>query len=225
MSEREFRGIWIPATIWLDERLSPFDKIILAEIDSLDGEGGCFATNAYLAKFCDCSERKVTQAISKLAQLGYLAVWTSNTGKRVMHTNLSRSEKSIAKIAQQVEEAIREGDTDEGRKKCDPPLEKNATPLEKSATPNTNSIYNNIYNNNIKEINNNSILAHGQAVRPQNEDFEKPYTIRLPLRDGTMYKVDTQYISQMQDAFPKVDIMQELRKMNAWLISNPEKQK
>ena len=53
--DRDFKGIWIPKEIWLDERLNALDKIILAEINSLDGEDGCYASNQYLAEFCQCS--------------------------------------------------------------------------------------------------------------------------------------------------------------------------
>lgn len=70
---RGFRGIWIPAEIWLNERLTAVDKIILAEIDSLAGdERGCFATNESLAKFCQCSVSKVSAAVAKLCEIGYL---------------------------------------------------------------------------------------------------------------------------------------------------------
>ena len=73
MEDREFRGIWIPKEIWLDTELNATDKVILAEIDSLDiDDKGCYASNEYLADFCQCSERKVTEAISKLTNKGYV---------------------------------------------------------------------------------------------------------------------------------------------------------
>lgn len=75
MAEREFKGVWIPREIWLDERLNALDKIILAEIDSLDnGDEHCHAGNDYLAQFCQCSTSKVTKTISKLIELGYVKV-------------------------------------------------------------------------------------------------------------------------------------------------------
>lgn len=73
--DRDFKGVWIPKAVWLDERLSMLDKGILAEIDSLDcGDDGCWASNEYIAKFCQCSEWKVSTAISKLIDLGYVRV-------------------------------------------------------------------------------------------------------------------------------------------------------
>lgn len=71
--ERDFKGIWVPKEIWLDTRLNALDKIILAEIDSLDkGDVGCFASNEYIAQFCQCSASKVSISIQKLIKLQYL---------------------------------------------------------------------------------------------------------------------------------------------------------
>ncbi|MBR4656568.1 MAG: helix-turn-helix domain-containing protein [Oscillospiraceae bacterium] len=73
--DRDFKGIWIPREVWLDDRLGALDKVILAEVDSLDtGPDGCFATNEHLAEFCGCTTRTVTSAIAKLIECGYLEV-------------------------------------------------------------------------------------------------------------------------------------------------------
>ena len=84
--KREFKGVWFPAQIWLDERLTALEKIILIEIDSLDGEDGCYASNEYLAGFCQCSQTKVSSAISKLKKLGYIKVASFDGRKRVLHS-------------------------------------------------------------------------------------------------------------------------------------------
>ena len=70
--DRAFKGIWIPAEIWLSEELTWHEKIIYSEINSLDGEDHCFASNEYLAKFCKVSESAVSKAIAKLIRLGYI---------------------------------------------------------------------------------------------------------------------------------------------------------
>src|SRR5262249_46956914 len=49
--KRAFKGVWICAAIFLDERLTPAEKILLAEIDSLTSDDrGCYASNAHFAK-------------------------------------------------------------------------------------------------------------------------------------------------------------------------------
>lgn len=84
--KREFRGVWFPSQIWFDERLTALEKIILIEIDSLDGDEGCYASNEYLANFCQCSQTKVSNAIAKLKSLGYVKVTSFDGRKRVIHS-------------------------------------------------------------------------------------------------------------------------------------------
>jgi hypothetical protein len=50
-------------------------------------------------------------------------------------------------------------------------------------------------------------------------------SILLPLNDKTTYDVPLDKISNWKQAYPNVDVEQELRKMIAWLDSNPSKKK
>ena len=69
---RDFKGVWIPKEIWLNEELTLLEKIIFVEIDSLDNENHCIAGNEYFADFCNCSESKVSKAIKKLKELNMI---------------------------------------------------------------------------------------------------------------------------------------------------------
>ena len=94
MADRDFKGVWIPKEIWLDKRLNMLDKGIFAEVDSLDkDEKGCYASNEYLAEFCQCSATKVSTSISKLIELGYVYVASFDGRKRFLKSRLSKSEK------------------------------------------------------------------------------------------------------------------------------------
>lgn len=95
--ERDFKGVFIPKEIYLDSRLNALDKIIFAEIDSLDFEDGCYASNKYLAEFCQCSETKVSLAISKLTDLGYIKLISFNGRKRILKSCLSKNERHTFK--------------------------------------------------------------------------------------------------------------------------------
>lgn len=99
--ERDFKGVWIPKEVWLDERLSALDKIILVEIDSLDNEDThCYASNEYLAEFCQCSERKITEAISKLLKYGYIKVAKFDGKKRFLSSSLAKNASLPSKKCQ-----------------------------------------------------------------------------------------------------------------------------
>lgn len=91
---RDFKGVWIPKEVWLDSRLNALDKVILIEIDSLDqGEKGCYASNEHLAEFCQCSKTKVSTAIKKLIDCGYIYVQNFDGRKRELKSRLSNSER------------------------------------------------------------------------------------------------------------------------------------
>lgn len=72
--DRAFKGVWIPASVWLSEDLSLQEKVFLVEIDSLDNEYGCFANNKHFSKFFGLSERRAQQVISQLKEKGYISV-------------------------------------------------------------------------------------------------------------------------------------------------------
>lgn len=72
--QRDFKGIWIPKEIWLNSELTLLEKIIFIEIDSLDNENHCVASNEYFANFCGCSESKISKAIKKLESLEMIQV-------------------------------------------------------------------------------------------------------------------------------------------------------
>lgn len=89
---RDFKGVWIPKEIWLDDRLTALDKVIFVEIDSLDdGETGCYASNQYLAEFCQCSVTKVSSAVAKLTELGYIKTASFDGRKRILKSRLTKS--------------------------------------------------------------------------------------------------------------------------------------
>lgn len=106
--KREFKGIWFPAEVWLDERLTALEKMILMEIDSLDGEDGCYASNEYLAKFCQCSQSKVSSAITKLRQLGYIRVKSFDGRKRILESCLTFSVRQSTKKEKSAQQNLEE---------------------------------------------------------------------------------------------------------------------
>ena len=89
-NERDFKGVWIPKEVWLDTRLNALEKCIFVEIDSLDSEdSGCYASNSYLANFCQCSEAKVSKSISKLIELGYIFTQSFNGRQRILRSKFT----------------------------------------------------------------------------------------------------------------------------------------
>lgn len=63
------------------------------------------------------------------------------------------------------------------------------------------------------------------TICPEPETAPNPSGILLPLNDKTFYDVPLDKIALWRETYPAVDIEQELRRMIAWLDSNPTKRK
>lgn len=82
MKDRKFKGVWIPREIWLSKDLSITEKCLLVEIDSLDNDDGCFASNKYFGEFFGVSDRQISKYVSQLQKKGYIKVTIINRTKR-----------------------------------------------------------------------------------------------------------------------------------------------
>lgn len=111
-SNRDFKGVWIPKVIWLDSRLNALDKVILTEIDSLDqGERGCFASNKHIADFCQCSERKVSESVSRLIKCGYVRVQNFDGRQRELRSRLAEFARQPSKKCEADTQNLRQSNT------------------------------------------------------------------------------------------------------------------
>ena len=88
-TSRAFKGIWIPAEIWEHPNLSIEDKVLWAEIDSLDHKKThCTASNDYLCKFFGWKIRTLQRALSKLKSLGLIEQVSYDGRVRVIKSHL-----------------------------------------------------------------------------------------------------------------------------------------
>ena len=86
---RDFKGVWIPKDIWLDDKLTWMEKLLLVEIDSLDAEQGCFASNDYFAKFFQLSKSRISDLIGQLVSKGYITTFLVYDGKQVKRREIT----------------------------------------------------------------------------------------------------------------------------------------
>ena len=86
MSEREFLGIWIPAEVWLDDRLTITEKAFLAEVESFSKNGKTFhKSNDTIRQQYGITPKTVQRIIKKLMQLELLECYFNG---RVRHLSL-----------------------------------------------------------------------------------------------------------------------------------------
>lgn len=103
---RRFKGIWIPAAIWLSSELRVGEKIMLVEIESLEDEfRGCYASNAHFAEFFGLSVSRVSEVISALEQKGFIQVTQKRDGVRVVERQI-RLTKSFEDMQTSSEKAM-----------------------------------------------------------------------------------------------------------------------
>jgi hypothetical protein len=80
---RRFKGIWIPKEIWLHPQLTPMQKLLIAEVDSLStDESPCFANDEYFAQFFSVSVHRVQNLLSELRALKVLESCGVDSQKR-----------------------------------------------------------------------------------------------------------------------------------------------
>lgn len=80
---RKFKGTFIPVR-FLFLNLSMTEKYVLAEIDSLDGEDGCWAMNEHFSKILNITPDRAGKIISKLVKKGLIErrIFPSGKGKK-----------------------------------------------------------------------------------------------------------------------------------------------
>ena len=113
--DRNFLGVWVPKNVYLNKQLSWSEKILLVEIESLDNENGCFASNDYFADFLDVTKTTVSVAISKLKKLGFVEQVSFDGRKRVLkviNAEFKKTERqSVEKPKRSIQENLQHNNT------------------------------------------------------------------------------------------------------------------
>ena len=95
---RDFKGVWIPAFIWLDKRLTAVEKVLLAEVDSFTArDQDYYKANETIAGELGCSVSSTKRAVAKLIELGYVERVAFDGRRRALRSQIepaARSERS-----------------------------------------------------------------------------------------------------------------------------------
>lgn len=186
-----------------NENISVEAKAIYAYLSSIAGVGStCYPSVDTMCRDLRMSRNRLSKHLNQLIALGVVEKTRVKAGN-ILGGNLYKVTHEIA--------------ISEDMKRIFEALENEA--LENEALENDTTNNNSINNNN---INNNSI----NTFSPE-PDKSAPVGsgILLPLVDKTMYDVPVDKIKEWKQAFPGVDVEQELRKMITWLNSNPTRGK
>lgn len=133
---RGFKGIWIPANIWLNSNFTIQEIVFLAEIDSLDTtETGCYASNKYFSEFFALSKNRCSEIIKSLEEKKAIRVFYEYNKE-----NPKQIDKRIIRVVGKSNTPIR---------KIDRPIRNLDTPYSENREDNNTS--NNDTSNNTKD--------------------------------------------------------------------------
>lgn len=85
MNNPKFTGVWIPALVFQSTELSNTAKLLYGVVAGLDGEEGCYASNAYLKACLNQGERSIQVCLGNLEHYGFIIKEEIN-GKRILRT-------------------------------------------------------------------------------------------------------------------------------------------
>lgn len=90
--KRGFKGIWIPKEIWLNDELTLQEKVFLVEINSLDNDDGCFASNDYFADFFGLTKNRASEIIQALISKGFIKskILITEGNKRILRIDQNK---------------------------------------------------------------------------------------------------------------------------------------
>ena len=117
--KRSFKGVWIPSEIWLSKELTLQEKVFLVEIDSLDNEDGCYASNAYFAEFFQLSKNRCSEIIKNLESKGLISTrYIRKDGKKNIQKRVIKVVGKSNRGSRKIDRGIRE--TEQGySEKCE----------------------------------------------------------------------------------------------------------
>jgi hypothetical protein len=95
---RQFKGIWICAAIWEDDRLTLAERCLIAEVDSLTHpEKACYASNEFLAKRFRLSAVHMNGMLSDLTRWRFLVrlAFTGRQTLRCVHPAFSSNPSTV----------------------------------------------------------------------------------------------------------------------------------
>lgn len=98
MADFNFKGVWVPAKVFTDPRLTHADKFLFALVHILSNEKGCFATRETLSSYMCQSVRNTQYSISRLSDCGYIRKDPDGTLWDIVSACLEGEEKFMPKV-------------------------------------------------------------------------------------------------------------------------------
>ena len=148
---QRLKGLWIPAEILLDEKLSDKEKIILSMILYLSEETKCcFASNKYFASIVNVTANRISKIISSLNTKEYINIKLKykTDSKEIEERQIIPIVQNINRYCQNHQEGIGKINYSDSQKQLYPIVEKDTDIINNIKNKNN---YNNMYQTNNKK--------------------------------------------------------------------------
>ena len=169
MSVQKLKGIWIPAVILLNKKLTDKEKIILSMILYLSEDtSSCFASNKYIANIVNVTHERVSKIISSLKNKEYINVKLKykTDSKEIVERQITPIVQNINRYSQEVQEGMETNNYSDSKKQPYP-IVKNDKDIIK------NKKYKNNYNN--EKQHNKKIIQYKSDRNFENYDWDAMY--------------------------------------------------
>lgn len=198
---RKFKGIFIPAEIWLDKSLTIQEKSLWAEIESLDDDekGGCWASDEYLMEFMGVKRAMLQRYLQRLKEKNYL-ITVNYDGRQVIRkaVNPHVSRHQMSNDSRHQMSTI-----------VDITSLRSYTSPTKKKDPSHINTKNKAYNK--------------DSCSDGSSNASKPH-VSFSFEQGFL-GITPELKQVWKDAYPDIDIESEIAKARAWCIANERKAK
>ncbi|CAK2949532.1 Transcriptional regulator [Vibrio crassostreae] len=212
---------------------SPISKLVLLKLaDNADARGVCFPSLNYLAQYCEVSVRTVKRHVNELEKQGFV--------KRIKRFDDSgRQRSNIYQLRLPSDSHIQQADLGQANRDLDQ-TDHSDTPLgdSRSSTESDHPAHIIFHKEHKTELSlKNGPLDDIDVLDPpsgseqhENSPFtSKPKTknkavIHLLTKEGSA-PIYHEFTTILERTYPKLDVLQELHAMQAWLYINPDKRK
>jgi len=124
--KRQFRGIWIPASIWLNGDMTIIEKCLYAEIHSFSAsDSGCYKSNKTLSEQFCVSESTIKRAVKNLELQGFICLHRTGRTRSMTVLDLECMGHSEPLDGQY---DLHEGQIESDKGQNDPPVGSDCTP-------------------------------------------------------------------------------------------------
>ena len=189
--------------------IKPYEYLLLSSLYYFAHQNdSAWPSRKTLEKLTGISQRAIVSLFNSLIKKGYITKINRRNKEKGDISNLY-SFKPLNTILERI---MTEGLIES---------QKNNTPVQEMHPKNIYIEENIIKNNKLEE--NNTIVPNDFSYEKSNS--KQKYKINFNFKSLSWENITEKDIAIWDEAYPAVDIKQELLKMEAWLVSNPEKRK